>query len=84
MAKAKTPMIDKNVEKFISNNFGKKEIKKHDSYKFELFVNSMHIWQCSSPMYNANNAIGKDMSLGTAQGGDAFFISINNFDAVFT
>lgn len=84
MAKEKKPIIEKNIEKFINNNFDKKDRKKDDSLKFEWFVNSMHIWQCSSQSFNSNTKIGKDVSLGTAQGGDAFFISINNFERIFS
>ncbi len=84
MAKGKKTLIDRNIEKFISNNFGKKEINDNDSFKFELFVNSMHVWQCSSQTYSSNNQIGKDISLGKAQGSDAFFISINDFEKIFT
>ena len=84
MAKEKKPIIEKNIEKFINNNFDKRDRRKDDSLKFEWFVNSMHIWQCSSQSFNSNTKIGKDVSLGTAQGGDAFFISINNFERIFS
>ena len=46
--------------------------------KFEWFVSSMHCWYYSSQSYNSNPRIAKDISLGTAQGGDAFFIIVNN------
>lgn len=84
MAKAKRPIIDKNLEKFINNNFDKREKKKDDSLKFEWFCNSMHIWHCSSIFFNANSKIGKEISLGTSQGGDAFFISINNNEKIYS
>jgi hypothetical protein len=84
MSKPKTPLIDKNIDKFINNNFDKKDRKKSDSEKFEWFVNSMHIWHCSSQFFNSNTKIGKAISLGTAQGGDAFFISVNNFEQIFS
>ena len=84
MAKEKKPIIEKNIENFINNNFDKRDRKKHESLKFEWFVNSMHIWQCSSQSFNSNTKIGKDISLGSAQGGDAFFISINNFERIFS
>lgn len=33
MSKPKTPLIDKNIEKFINNNFDKKDRRKSDSEK---------------------------------------------------
>jgi len=84
MAKAKTPLIDKNIEKFINNNFDRRDRKKDSSKKFEWFVNSMHIWHCSSQFFNSNTKIGKDISLGDSQGGDAFFISVNNYNHIYT
>lgn len=84
MAKAKRPIIDKNLEKFINNNFDKREKKKDDSLKFEWFCNSMHIWHCSSIFFNANSKIGKEISIGTSQGGDAFFISINYNEKIYS
>ncbi|MBI3501079.1 MAG: AIPR family protein [Bacteroidetes bacterium] len=83
MAKAKKPIIEKNLSKFINDNFDKKDRRKSDSVKFEWFVNSMHIWQSSSQFYNSNTKIGKDISLGTSQGGDAFYVSVNNFEQIF-
>lgn len=70
--------IEKYCDKFISNNFDKRDRKKDDSLKFEWFVNSMHCWHYSSQSYNSKPHIGKEISLGTAQGGDAFFITIDN------
>ncbi|HOV12943.1 MAG TPA: AIPR family protein [Spirochaetota bacterium] len=84
MAKAKTPLIEKNIEKFINNNFDKSDRKKDDSKKFEWFVNSMHIWHSSSQSFNSNTKIGKDISLGNSQGGDAFFISVNNYERIYS
>ncbi len=84
MAKAKKSLIDKNLENFINANFDKNDRKKDESLKFEWFVNSMHIWQYSSQAFNSNSKIGKLLSLGNSQGGDAFFISINNAEQIFT
>ncbi len=84
MAKQKKPLLDKNLDKFINQNFDKKDRNKQESLKFEWFANSMHIWHCSSQTYNSNTKIGKEVSLGHSQGGDAFFISINNYDRIFT
>ncbi len=70
--------IDKYCNKFIESNFDKKDRKKDESLKFEWFVNSMHCWYHSSQSYNSKPHIGKDISLGSAQGGDAFFVIINN------
>ena len=84
MAIAKKTLIDKNIEKFIKNNFDKKDRRKEDSIQFEWFVNSMHIWHTSSQLYNANKNIGKQISLGDAQGSDAFYISVNNNERLYT
>lgn len=84
MVVIKTPIIEKNIERYISNNFGKKERNLSPQKKFELFVNSMHLWSCSSQIYNSNTQIGKIVSLGDAYGSDAFFISINKYDEIFT
>lgn len=84
MPKPKKPIIEKNFEKFINNNFDKRDKNKKPSLKFEWFVNSMHIWHCSSQFYNANTKVGQDVTLGDAQGGDAFFISVNNNEKIFT
>ena len=84
MAKAKRPIIEKNFEKFINNHFDRRDKKKEESLKYEWFCNSMHIWHCSSIFFNANTKIGKDISLGTSQGGDAFFISINNNEKIYS
>lgn len=84
MAKAKRQLIDKNMEKFIYNNFDKKDRKKDISLQFEWFVNSMHIWHCSSTLFNADTKIGKKMTLGNSEGCDAFFISINNQEKIFS
>jgi hypothetical protein len=70
--------IEKYCEKFINNNFDKRDRMKGDSLKFEWFVNSMHSWHYSSQSYNSKSHIGKEISLGTAQGGDSFFITIDN------
>ncbi|QQS36225.1 MAG: AIPR family protein [Ignavibacteriales bacterium] len=66
--------IERYCEKFISENYDKKDRRKADDKKFEWFINSMHCWQVSSQSYNSKNRIGKDISLGSAQGGDAFFV----------
>jgi len=84
MAKAKRLLIDKNIEKFISNNFDKKDRKKAPSLHFEWFANSMHIWHCSSKFFNSDTKIGKKMTLGNSEGCDAFFISVNNYEKIFT
>ncbi len=76
-------LTEKNLENFISNNYDKNDKRKDDSKKFEWFVNSMHIWSCSSLFYNSKSKIGKEVSLGSAQGGDAFFIIVNN-EQIFT
>lgn len=70
--------IEKYCNKFISNNFDKRDRRKDDSLKFEWFVNSMHCWHYSSQSYNSKPLIGKEISIGTAQGGDAFFITVDN------
>lgn len=70
--------IERYTEKFIDSNFDKKDKKKEISLKFEWFVNSLHCWEYSSQSYNAKNKIGQEVSLGTAQGGDAFFLLIGN------
>lgn len=84
MATAKRTLIDKNIEKFINNNFDKKDRQKDESKHFEWFVNSMHIWHTSSQLYNANKNICKQISLGSSQGSDAFYISINNNEKLYT
>jgi hypothetical protein len=80
---ANKTLTEKNLDNFIDNNFDKRDRRKEESLKFEWFVNSMHIWHCSSQFYNSKSQIGKDISLGTAQGGDAFFIIVNN-EQIFT
>ena len=70
--------IERYTEKFIDSNFDKKDKKKEVSLRFEWFVNSLHCWEYSSQSYNAKNKIGQEVSLGTAQGGDAFFLLIGN------
>jgi hypothetical protein len=70
--------IEKYCDKFINNNFDKRDRKKDISVKFEWFINSMHAWYYASQSYNAKSLIGKEISLGTAQGGDAFFILVND------
>lgn len=80
---ANKTVTEKNLDNFINNNYDKNDRRKEDSKKFEWFVNSMHIWHCSSQFYNSKSQIGKDISLGTAQGGDAFFLIVNN-EQIFT
>lgn len=70
--------IERYCEKFINNNFDKRDKKKDESIKFEWFVNSMHSWHYSSQSFNSKSHIGKEISLGTSQGGDAFFMIIGN------
>jgi hypothetical protein len=84
MAKAKRPLIDKNVVKFINNNFDKKDRKKDDSLHFEWFANTMHVWHCSSVFFNADTKIGKKMALGHSEGCDAFFIAVNNHERIYS
>ncbi|MFK8302203.1 AIPR family protein [Capnocytophaga stomatis] len=72
------PKIERYITKFIDNNFDRKDRKKGDSIKFEWFVNSLHTWEYSSQSYNSKANIGKEISLGTAQGGDAFFLLIGS------
>jgi len=67
------PKIERYTEKFITANYDKKDRKKENSLKFEWFVNSMHCWKYSSQSYNSKPRIGKEVSLGKAQGGDGFF-----------
>jgi hypothetical protein len=70
--------IERYCDKFINNNYDKRDREKDISIRFEWFVNSMHSWHYSSQSYNAKPHIGREISLGTAQGGDAFFILVNN------
>lgn len=70
--------IERYTDKFIEANFDKKDKSKNVSIKFEWFVNSLHCWEYSSQSYNSKPKIGKEVSLGTAQGGDAFFLLIGN------
>ena len=84
MTKPKKPLIEKNIEKFIRNNFDKKENRKDFTKKFEWFVNSMHIWNISSTIFNSNTKIGKTVELGDSRGSDSFFISINDYQQIFT
>lgn len=70
--------IERYTDKFIEANFDKKDKSKNPSVKFEWFVNSLHCWEYSSQSYNSKQKIGKEISLGTAQGGDAFFLLIGN------
>lgn len=72
------PKIERYINKFIDNNFDRRDRKKDDSIKFEWFVNSLHTWEYSSQSYNSKANIGKEISLGTAQGGDAFFLLIGS------
>jgi len=85
MSKPKKPLLDKNIEKFIKSNFDKREYKNTDITKqFEWFVNSMHIWSISTTYFNSNTKIGKVIELGDSRGSDAFFISINDYEQIFT
>ena len=84
MAKAKRTLIDKHIEEFVNNNYDKKDRKKDETKQFEWFVNSMHIWHTSSQLYSSNKNIGKQIALGDAQGGDAFYISVNNNEKLYT
>ncbi|MDY0016674.1 MAG: AIPR family protein [Candidatus Delongbacteria bacterium] len=70
--------LEKYSDKFIDANFDRKDKKKDVSVKFEWFVNSLHCWEYSSQSYNSKTNIGKEVSLGTAQGGDGFFLLIGN------
>lgn len=83
MAKPKKTTIDKNIEKFI-NNFDKRDKKKDESKHFEWFSNTMHICYYSSVFLNSDSKIGKTISLGTSEGVDSFFISINEFQKIFS
>lgn len=83
MATPKKLLIEKNLEKFISNIFDKKDRKKDESVHFEWFVNSMHIWNENSQSFNSNIKIGKEVNVGTSMGIDAFFITINNNEKLF-
>lgn len=80
----KKTLIDKNIGKFINDNFDKRDRKKDESIHFEWFTNSMHIWHNSSVFFNSDSKIGKKITLGTSEGGDAFFISVNNFQKIFS
>lgn len=84
MAKPKKSIIDKNIEKFINENFDRKDRNKDASKHFEWFVNSMHICFYSSIFFNSDSKIGKKIGLGSSEGGDAFFISINNFQKIYS
>ena len=70
--------IERYTDNFIDNNFDKRERRKEDYLKFEWFANSLHCWEYSSQSYNSKQKIGKEISLGSAQGGDAFFLLIAN------
>ena len=84
MAKPKKSIIDKNIEKFINENFDRKDRNKDASKHFEWFVNSMHICFYSSIFFNSDSKIGKKIGLGSSEGGDAFFASINNFQKIYS
>ena len=84
MAKPKKSIIDKNIEKFINENFDRNDRNKDASKHFEWFVNSMHICFYSSIFFNSDSKIGKKIGLGSSEGGDAFFISINNFQKIYS
>lgn len=83
MAGKKT-LIEKNVEKYILNNFDKKDRKKDKTLHFEWFASSMHIWNECSQAYNANTKIGKDVGLGDSQGADSFYVIVNNGEQLFS
>ena len=84
MAKPKKSIIDKNIEKFINENFDRKDRNKDASKHFEWFVNSMHICFYSSIFFNSDSKIGKKIGLGSSEGADAFFASINNFQKIYS
>ena len=84
MAKSKKSIIDKNIEKFINENFDRKDRNKDASKHFEWFVNSMHICFYSSIFFNSDSKIGKKIGLGSSEGADAFFASINNFQKIYS
>ena len=84
MAKPKKSIIDKNIEKFINENFDRNDRNKDASKHFEWFVNSMHICFYSSIFFNSDSKIGKKIGLGSSEGGDAFFASINNFQKIYS
>lgn len=44
----------------------------------------MHICFYSSIFLNSDSKIGKKIGLGSSEGGDAFFISINNFQKIYS
>lgn len=67
-------LLEKNIDKFICNNFNKKDRKKDLTLHFEWFVNSMHIWNESSLYLNAKPVIGKEIALGNMRGADSFYI----------
>ncbi|AFI04290.1 AIPR family protein [Helicobacter cetorum] len=70
--------LERYVGNFINDNFDKADQEKSDYLKFEWFVNSMHCFECSSQSYNQKTTIGKEISLGAAEGGDAFFLLVGN------
>jgi len=84
MPKPKKLLIERNIQRFITNTFDKRDRKKDSSIHFEWFVNSMHIWNESSQSYNSNTKIGKDVNVGSSLGIDAFFVTINNNEKLFT
>lgn len=84
MAKAKKTSLDKNIEKFINENFDKRDRNKEESKHFEWFSNSMHICYHSSVFLNSDSKIGQKIGLGTSEGVDSFFISINEFQKIFS
>ena len=70
--------IERYTDKFIEANFDKRDRKENEFIKFEYFVNSLHCWEYSSESFNSRPKIGKEISLGKALGGDAFFLLIGN------
>lgn len=84
MPQPKKLLIERNIDRFISNTFDKRDRKKDNSTHFEWFANSMHIWYENSQSYNSNTKIGKDVNVGSSLGIDAFFITINNNEKLFT
>lgn len=70
--------IDRHFEKYIQDNFSKSDKRKNDDIKFEWFINSMIAWKISTKSYNTIRNIGKEISLGSSEGIDAFFIVIGD------
>jgi hypothetical protein len=70
--------IEKYCDKFINNNYDRRDRNCDQYLKFEWFINSMHLWYSARQSFNSKPIIGKEISLGSAQGGDAFFVIANN------